>query len=217
MTDWSRAPLTEAANAIAAGKTTSRDVVEACLDRIARLNDRLNCFVDIDWKGAPAAADAADRSQRSGAALGPLHGVPLAHKDMYCRAGRVSACGSKLRADWRAPYTATALQRLDQAGALEIGRLVMVEFAMGPHGYNQNYPQCGNPWNPDHIPCGSSSGSGVAVGARMVHCSLGSDTGGSIRCPAAVSGAVGLLPATRRVSPRSPQPTAHSLDARRPL
>jgi aspartyl-tRNA(Asn)/glutamyl-tRNA(Gln) amidotransferase subunit A len=217
MTDWSRAPLTETANAIAAGKTTSRDVVEACLDRIARLNDRLNCFVDIDWKGARAAADAADRSQRSGAALGPLHGVPLAHKHMYYRAGRVSACGSKLRGDWRAPYTATALQRLDQAGALEIGRLVMVEFAMGPHGYNQNYPQCGNPWNSDHIPCGSSSGSGVAIGARMVHGSLGSDTGGSIRCPAAVSGVVGLLPTNGRVSRRGAMPMSHSLDAVGPL
>src|SRR5205814_1482909 len=82
---------------------------------------------------------------------------PMAHKDMYYRQGRVSACGSKLRADWRAPFTATALQRLDQAGALDIGRLLMVEVAMGPHGYNPNYPQCRNPWNPDHIPSGSSS------------------------------------------------------------
>src|SRR5260370_42629416 len=117
MTDWSRAPLTEAANAIAAGKTTSRDVVEACLDRIARLNDRLNCFVDIDWKGARAAADAADRSQRSGAVLGALHGVPLAHKDMYYRARPVSACGSKLPASWRAPYTAPAPHPLRHAPA----------------------------------------------------------------------------------------------------
>jgi aspartyl-tRNA(Asn)/glutamyl-tRNA(Gln) amidotransferase subunit A len=191
MTDWSTASLTEAADAIAGGRTTSRDVTEACLDRIDRLRDTLNCFVEVDRDGARAAADAADQRRLSGAPLGPLHGVPLAHKDMYYRAGRVSACGSKLRADWRAPYTATALSRLDQAGAIDLGRLAMVEFAMGPHGYNQNYPQCRNPWNPQYIPCGSSSGSGVAVGGRMVHASLGSDTGGSIRCPAAVSGVVG--------------------------
>ncbi|HEY2611672.1 MAG TPA: amidase, partial [Reyranella sp.] len=210
MADWSRASLTETAGAIAAGRTTSRDVTEACLDRIARLGDTLNCFVDVDRDGARAAADAADKRQRGGAPLGPLHGVPLAHKDMYYRAGRVSACGSKLRADWRAPYTATALGRLDRAGAIDLGRLVMVEFAMGPHGYNQNYPQCRNPWNPEYIPCGSSSGSGVAVGGRMVHASLGSDTGGSIRCPAAVSGVVGLVPTNGRVSRRGAMPMSHS-------
>ncbi|MBV8191532.1 MAG: amidase [Alphaproteobacteria bacterium] len=217
MTDYSRASLTETAGAIAAGRTTSRDVVEACLDRIARLNGTLNCFVEVDWDGAREAADAADRKQREGAPLGPLHGVPLAHKDMYYRTGRVSACGSRLREHWAPSATATALQRLDGAGAIELGRLVMVEFAMGPHGYNQNYPHCRNPWNPQHIPCGSSSGSGVAVGSRMAHASLGSDTGGSIRCPAAVSGVVGLLPTNGRVSRHGAMPMSHSLDAVGPL
>jgi aspartyl-tRNA(Asn)/glutamyl-tRNA(Gln) amidotransferase subunit A len=217
MTDFSRASLTETAGAIAAGKTTSRDVVEACLDRIAGLNGRLACFVEVDAKGARTAADAADLQQRQGKPLGPLHGVPMAHKDMYYRAGRVSACGSKLRLDWRAPYTATALHKLDRAGAIDIGRLVMVEFAMGPHGYNQNYPHCRNPWNPEHIPCGSSSGSGVAVGGRMVHAALGSDTGGSIRCPAAVSGLVGLMPTYGRVSRRGAMPMSHSFDVVGPL
>jgi aspartyl-tRNA(Asn)/glutamyl-tRNA(Gln) amidotransferase subunit A len=217
MTDWSRESLAATADAIAAGRTTSRDVTEASLDRIERLADMLNCFVEIDRKGACAAADAADRRRRDGAPLGPLHGVPLAHKDMYYRAGRVSACGSKLRADWRPPYTATALKKLDRAGAIELGRLAMVEFAMGPHGYNQNYPLCRNPWNPQHIPCGSSSGSGVAVGGRMVHGSLGSDTGGSIRCPAAVSGVVGLVPTYGRVSRRGAMPMSHSFDVVGPL
>jgi aspartyl-tRNA(Asn)/glutamyl-tRNA(Gln) amidotransferase subunit A len=217
MADFSRASLTETADAIAAGKTTAREVVEACLDRIARLNNRLNCFVEVDADGARAAADGADRRQRDGRPLGALHGVPMAHKDMYYRQGRVSACGSKLRSDWRAPYTATALTRLDQAGAIELGRLVMVEFAMGPHGYNPNYPLCRNPWNPDHIPSGSSSGSGVAVGARLVHGALGSDTGGSIRCPAAVSGLVGLMPTYGRVSRRGAMPMSHSLDVVGPL
>jgi aspartyl-tRNA(Asn)/glutamyl-tRNA(Gln) amidotransferase subunit A len=217
MTDYSRAPLVETAAAIATGRTTSRDVVEACLDRIERLNGTLNSFVEVDRDGARKAADAADRKRQSGATLGPLHGVPMAHKDMYYRAGRVSACGSILRAHWPAPYTATAVQRLDEAGAIDVGRLVMVEFAMGPHGYNQNYPHCRNPWNPQHIPCGSSSGSGVAVGSRMVHASLGSDTGGSIRCPAAVSGVVGLLPTNGRVSRHGAMPMSHSFDAVGPL
>ena len=183
MKDWSRATLTDTAAAIASGATSSRDVVEASLDRINRLDPLLHCFIEVDVAGARAAADAADRHRRAGGKLGPLHGVPVAHKDMYYRPERVSSCGSKLRSDWKGPVTATALDRLDRAGAIEIGRLVMVEFAMGPHGYNQNYPQCRNPWNPQYIPCGSSSGSGVAVGGRMVHASLGSDTGGSIRMP----------------------------------
>jgi len=217
MTDWSRASLTETAGAIAAGKTSSRDVVEACLDRIGRLNGTLNCFVEVDGDGARAAADAADSKQRHGGRIGPLHGVPMAHKDMYYRAGKVSACGSKLRADWRAPFTATALQCLDQAGAVELGRLLMVEFAMGPHGYNPNYPQCRNPWNTEYIPSGSSSGSGVAVGGRLIHAALGSDTGGSIRCPAAVSGVTGLMPTYGRVSRRGAMPMSHSLDVVGPL
>ena len=95
--DWSRASLTETADAIAAGQTTARDVVEACLDRIGRLNGTLNCFVELDSTGARAAADAADAAQRQGKTLGPLHGVPMAHKDMYYRQGKVSACGSKRR------------------------------------------------------------------------------------------------------------------------
>jgi aspartyl-tRNA(Asn)/glutamyl-tRNA(Gln) amidotransferase subunit A len=217
MTDWSRASLSETVQAIASGMTTSRAVVEACLDRIHRLDKTLSCFIEIDAAGARAAADRADARQRAGHPLGPLHGVPLAHKDMYYRAGRMSACGSKLRADWKAPYTATVLEKLDRAGAIEVGRLVMVEFAMGPHGYNQNYPLCRNPWSPDYIPCGSSSGSGVAVGGRMVHGSLGSDTGGSVRCPASVAGVVGLVPTYGRVSRRGAMPMSFSFDVVGPL
>lgn len=118
MTDWSRASLAGTADAIAAGRTTSRDVTDASLDRIGRLADTLNCFVQIDRQGARAAADAADRRQRAGARLGPLHGVPLPHKDMYYRAGRVSACVSKLRADWSAPYTATVADAAPSVAAV---------------------------------------------------------------------------------------------------
>jgi aspartyl-tRNA(Asn)/glutamyl-tRNA(Gln) amidotransferase subunit A len=217
MKDWSKESLTDTADAIARGKTTSREVVDACLDRFERIGKTLGCFVDLDTGAARAAAEAADKALVAGQHTGLLHGVPLAHKDMYYRVGRVSACGSRLRSDFFPNETATALTRLDQAGALEIGRLVMVEFAMGPHGYNQNYPPCRNPWNPQHIPCGSSSGSGVAVGARLVHGSLGSDTGGSIRCPAAVSGVVGLSPTPGRVSRHGTMPMSFSLDCLGPL
>jgi len=128
-----------------------------------------------------------------------------------------SACGSRLPGAAPRTETATVLERLDAAGAIEIGRLVMVEYAMGPHGYNANYPQCRNPWNLDCIPSGSSSGSGVAVAARLVHGSLGSDTGGSIRTPAAVNGVVGLVPSQGRVSRHGVMPMSFSLDIVGPL
>ncbi len=216
MTDWATATLVDTADAIAAGQVRSREVMEACLDRASSVADRLACFVELDVDKARAAADAADAAQKSGGPLGALHGVPLAHKDMYYRPGEVSHCGSRLR---DGPQTAqsTVLSRFDAAGAVEMGRLVMVEFAMGPHGYNANYPVCRNAWNPDYIPCGSSSGSGVAVAARLVHGSMGSDTGGSIRCPASVSGVVGLLPTYGRVSRHGTMPMSFSLDALGPL
>jgi aspartyl-tRNA(Asn)/glutamyl-tRNA(Gln) amidotransferase subunit A len=109
------------------------------------------------------------------------------------------------------------LERLDAAGAVEVGRLAMVEFAMGPHGFNANYPLCRNPHDLDRIPCGSSSGSGAAVAARLVHGSLGSDTGGSIRCPAAVNGVTGLMPTNGRVSRSGVMPMSFSLDVVGPL
>lgn len=216
MIDWSRATLVDTADAIAAGTVRAREVMEACLDRASHVAEHLACFVDLDRDKALAAADAADAAQRSGQPLGPLHGVPLAHKDMYYRPGEISQCGSRLR---DAPQTAqsTVLSRFDAAGAVEMGRLVMVEFAMGPHGYNANYQVCRNAWNPDYIPCGSSSGSGVAVAARLVHGSMGSDTGGSIRCPASVAGVVGLLPTYGRVSRHGTMPMSFSLDSLGPL
>jgi aspartyl-tRNA(Asn)/glutamyl-tRNA(Gln) amidotransferase subunit A len=212
MADWADASLTEAADAIRSGVASAREVAEACLDRATRLDPILHCYVELDAAQTLAAADTADLAVKRGGPLGPLHGIPMAHKDMYYRSGRVSGLGSRLRQEVVPSETATVLARLDRAGAIETGRLVMVEFALGPHGYNANHPFCRNSWNPDYIPAGSSSGSGVAVSTGMVFASLGSDTGGSIRCPAAVSGVVGLMPTYGRVSRSGVMPMSFSLD-----
>ncbi len=123
---------------------------------------------------------------------GPLHGVPMAHKDMYYDAGKVVTCGSKIRRDFVATTTSTALQRLKDAGTVRLGSLQMVEFAYGPTGHNVHYGAVRNPWNVDHITGGSSSGSGSAVAARLTFAALGSDTGGSIRMPAHFCGVTGF-------------------------
>jgi aspartyl-tRNA(Asn)/glutamyl-tRNA(Gln) amidotransferase subunit A len=209
--------LTDLADAIAARRVTSRAATEAYLARIDALDGTVAAYVAVDAEGAMRAADAADAAVARGDRLGPLHGVPLAHKDMYYRAGEPTECGSRVREGFRPSFTATVLQRLDAAGAITLGRLAMVEFAMGPHGYNENLRQCRNPWNLDHVPCGSSSGSGVAVAARLAAGSLGSDTGGSVRCPASANGVTGLLPTWSRVSRYGVMPMSPSLDSVGPL
>ena len=152
------------------------------------------------------------RAVKDGRAIGPLHGVPLAHKDMFYRAGEVCTCGSKIRADFVPDHTATVLTRLDAAGGIELGRLNMAEFAMGPTGHNEHFGRCRNPWNPDYITGGSSSGSGAAVAAGLAFGALGSDTGGSVRLPAAACGVVGIKPTLGRVSRYGTMPLSHSLD-----
>lgn len=209
--------LGEVADAIAARKVSSEEVVRACLDRIDRLDPRLHFFVWREREEALRAAREADARVASGEPLGALHGVPMAHKDMFYVAGKLATCGSKIRRDFRPAYTATVMERLAAAGAIHLGGLAMVEWALGPHGFNAHLEQCRNPWNPEHIPCGSSSGSGVAVGARAVYAALGSDTGGSIRCPAAVSGVVGICPTYGRVSRHGMMPMSFSLDCGGPL
>lgn len=209
--------LAEAAATIAAGDVSSREMTEACLKRMTALNPKVKALAGLDEADALAQADAADAARAKGDALGALHGVPLAHKDMYYRRGRVSACGSAIRKDFRPDHTATALQRLDAAGALDIARLNMVEFAFGVTGHNDVVGTPRNPWNTDHMTGGSSSGSGVAVASRMCFGALGSDTGGSIRLPAACCGLVGMKPTYGRVSRHGAMPLAHSLDTVGPL
>ena len=165
--------LTEVAQAIAQKRLSSREVTKSCLDRIAQWQPRLNAFLAIEPDEALAAADAADAALATGNAGGVLHGVPLAHKDMYYDAGKIVTCGSKIRRDFVATTTSTALQRLKDAGTIRLGSLQMVEFAYGPTGHNTHYGAVHNPWGLDHITGGSSSGSGSAVAARLTFAALG--------------------------------------------
>jgi len=195
--------LAEAAQALRRRELSSQDLLAACRARIERWQPRINAFVS--------------QEPRNSGREGPLGGVPLAHKDMFYRAGRVSNCGSKIRRGWVAAETAAVLERLDAAGALDIGTLNMAEFAYGPTGHNEHWGDCRNPWNPDYITGGSSSGSGAAVAARLVFGALGSDTGGSVRLPAAACGVTGLKTTWGRVSRHGAMPLSHSLDTIGPL
>ena len=209
--------LTEVAQAIAQKRFSSREVTKSCLDRIAHWQPRLNAFLAIEPDEALAAADAADAALAKGNARGALHGVPLAHKDMYYDAGRIVTCGSKIRRDFVATSTSTALQRLKDAGTIRLGSLQMVEFAYGPTGHNAHYGAVHNPWGLDHITGGSSSGSGSAVAARLTFAALGSDTGGSIRMPAHFCGVTGLKTTYGRISRAGAMPLSQSLDTVGPL
>ncbi len=209
--------LTEVAQAIAQKRFSSREVTKSCLDRIAQWQPRLNAFLAIEPDEALAAADAADAALAKGSAGGALHGVPLAHKDMYYDAGKIVTCGSKIRRDFVATSTSTALQRLKDAGTIRLGSLQMVEFAYGPTGHNTHYGAVHNPWGLDHITGGSSSGSGSAVAARLTFAALGSDTGGSIRMPAHFCGVTGLKTTYGRISRAGAMPLSQSLDTVGPL
>jgi len=216
-TDPALMSLAEVASAIAARQLSSREVTRALLHRIAQWQPRLNAFMAIESEAALKAADQADAALARGESRGPLHGVPLAHKDMYYDAGKVVTCGSAIRRDFVATSTSTALQRLKDAGAIRLGSLQMAEFAYGPTGHNAHYGPVHNPFAPDHITGGSSSGSGAAVAARLTFAALGSDTGGSIRMPAHFCGVTGLKTTYGRVSRAGAMPLSHSLDTVGPL
>jgi aspartyl-tRNA(Asn)/glutamyl-tRNA(Gln) amidotransferase subunit A len=209
--------LTEIAQAIAQKRCSSREATQSCLDRIAPWQPRLNAFMAIEAEAALAAADEADAALSKGNSRGALHGVPLAHKDMYYDVGKVVTCGSKIRRDFVATTTSTALQRLKDAGTIRLGSLQMSEFAYGPTGHNAHYGPVHNPWAFDRITGGSSSGSGSAVAARLTFAALGSDTGGSIRMPAHFCGVTGLKTTYGRISRAGAMPLSQSLDTVGPL
>ena len=215
--DPARATLTEAAAALARGELSSVELTRSCLERAHRLNAELNCFIRIEDEAALAAARAADAARAAGAAPGPLHGVPIALKDMFYDPARITSSGSQLRRAFRATTTATVVARLTAAGAVNLGALNMTEFALGPTGHNVHYGDCRNPWNTAHIAGGSSSGAAAATAARLAFAALGSDTGGSIRIPAAANGVVGLKPTYGRVSRAGVMPLSWSADHVGPL
>ncbi|MBM3560032.1 MAG: amidase, partial [Alphaproteobacteria bacterium] len=195
------------------------DAVEACLERIARLDSRLHAFVDVYDKEARLAGEAADKAIRSGHALGPLHGVPIAIKDLADVEGRVTTGGSAIWRERRAAGTATLVRRLIGAGMIVLGKVHTAELAFSSFGTNQHL---GTPWNPwdagvHRTPGGSSSGSGVAVAARLAPCAVGTDTGGSVRVPASWCGITGLKTTIGRISCHGVLANTPTLDTPGPM
>ncbi len=205
------------ARAIRDRQVSALKAMEATLARAQAVQPKLNAFLRIDTDLALEAARLADRDLARGHLRGPLHGVPMAHKDMYYRKGVASSYGGKIGSSRPAPSTATALERLDAAGAIQFGVLNLAECAFGPTGHNYHHGHCRNAWNPDHITGGSSSGAGTAVAARATYAALGSDTGGSIRLPASICGTAGLKPTYGRVSRAGAMPLSYTMDTVGPL
>jgi aspartyl-tRNA(Asn)/glutamyl-tRNA(Gln) amidotransferase subunit A len=212
--DWS---LVETVDAIKQKRISALEVAEASLQRITERRPVINCFIRVDEERTIAQARLADAAIAAKRETGPLHGAILGHKDMYYRAGFPVTCGSAIRRAFVPDITATVLDKLDNAGGVDVGALNMSEFASGPTGHNEHWGHCRNPWNPAHITGGSSTGSGSAVGGRVVHASLGSDTGGSIRLPAGICGVYGIKATQGRVSRHGVMGLSFSLDNVGPL
>lgn len=217
MTDLATLSVTEAADAFARGEATAEALVRASLARIDAHDGKVNAVIRLDREAALEAAAAQDKARAGGVRPGPLAGVPMMHKDMYYRAGKVSSCGSRIRRDFRPAVTATVLRRLDAAGAIDMGTLNMAEFAQNPTGHNAHFGDCHNPWNLAYCTGGSSSGSGAGVAARFFAAALGSDTGGSIRLPAGICGVTGIKGTQTRVSRAGVMPLSFSMDNVGPL
>jgi len=194
------------------GDLTSRALTEACLQRIQQLNRSLNAFVTVDSEGALARADAIDAKRRNGESVGLLQGLPVGVKDNMCQVDQLASCGSRMLHNYKPPYDAHVIERLNAEDGVVIGTLNMDEFAMGSSTETSVHGVTRNPWNVEHSPGGSSGGSAVAVAAGMVPLALGSDTGGSIRQPASFTGVVGMKPTYGRVSRFGLVAFASSLD-----
>ena len=209
--------LAATSNALQHGEVTSCQLVEACLARIRQYQRAVNCFIDVRPDNAWQQAEVADREIGARRYRGPLHGIPLAEKDMFFTPGKSSTMGSSFGHTFVPKTRATVLDRIEAAGAVSLGTLHMSEFAAGPTGQNEYLGSCRNPWNTNYISGGSSSGSACAVAARFVYGSLGSDTGGSIRLPAGMCGVVGLKPTHGVVSRHGAMPRCWSLDIIGPI
>ncbi|MDQ6980540.1 MAG: Asp-tRNA(Asn)/Glu-tRNA(Gln) amidotransferase subunit GatA [Ghiorsea sp.] len=208
--------LSDIQTQLEAGQTTAVEVAQLYLDRIAAHNDDLNAFVFIDPEHVLAQAEASD-AYRAEHAARPLEGLPIAVKDIFCTQNGPTRCCSNILEGFEAPYDAHVITRLKEAGAVLVGKTNMDEFAMGSSNETSAFGGCKNPWNTDCIPGGSSGGSAVAVAAGLTPAALGTDTGGSIRQPAALTGLVGLKPTYGRISRRGIIAFASSLDQAGPM
>jgi aspartyl-tRNA(Asn)/glutamyl-tRNA(Gln) amidotransferase subunit A len=204
---------------IGAGRLSPIDAVDALLARIGTDDAKLHAYVEVYADDARLAAEAADRAIRSGHRIGPLHGIPIALKDLVEIEGRVTTGGSQVWRDRRSRFTATIARRMVAAGMIVIGKTHTVEFAMGGWGTNQHRGTPWNPWDPDvaRTPGGSSSGTGVAVAACLAPWGIGTDTGGSVRLPASWCGLTGLKTTIGRVSTHGILPLSPSLDTPGPM
>ena len=208
--------LRELAAGLRARQFSSRELAQHFLDRIARLDPALNSFVTVCADAALTEADVADARLAAGEA-GPLTGIPIAHKDIFCTHGVRTSCGSRMLDPFVAPYDATLVTRLKTAGMVMLGKTNMDEFAMGSSNETSWYGPVRNPWDRDRVPGGSSGGSAAAVAARLTPAATGTDTGGSIRQPAALCGITGLKPTYGRVSRWGMIAFASSLDQGGPM
>jgi len=205
------ASLPELRRALDARQISSVELATLFLDRIDALNPRLNAFITVDHDGALASARAADERIAAGDA-GALTGIPLAHKDVFCTEGVLTSCGSKMLSNFVSPYDAHVVSLLKSAGVVSLGKTNMDEFAMGSSNESSYYGAVRNPWNTAHVPGGSSGGSAAAVAARLTPLATGTDTGGSVRQPAAFCGITGIKPTYGLVSRYGMIAYASSLD-----
>ena len=203
--------IADIAAALRARQYSARELAEHFLERIGRLDDRINAYISVTREQALAAADRADAQLSTGKA-GPLTGVPIAHKDIFCTDGTKTSCGSRMLDNFVAPYDATVVQRLHAAGTVMLGKTNMDEFAMGSSNETSFFGPVHNPWDLERVPGGSSGGSAAAVAAGLCAAATGTDTGGSIRQPAAFCGITGIKPTYGRCSRWGMIAFASSLD-----
>jgi aspartyl-tRNA(Asn)/glutamyl-tRNA(Gln) amidotransferase subunit A len=208
---------TQLVRLLASGEARAVEVVGAFLEQIERTEPRLQAFLEVHKESALATAESVDRRRSAGQPLGPLAGVPVAIKDIFCTRNGRTTCGSRMLETFRSPYDATIVARLQAAGAIVVGKTNMDEFAMGSSTENSAFHSTRNPWDLDCVPGGSSGGAAASVAARQVPLSVGTDTGGSIRQPAAFCGIVGLKPTYGRVSRYGLVAFASSLDQAGPM
>lgn len=210
--DLVRQDAATVAAAMQAGEVSSVEVTQACLDRIDAVDGEVHAFLHVDRDAALASARVIDEQRASGAQLGPLAGVPLALKDVLTMRGVPTTCGSRILEGWRPPYDSTVVERLREAGVVILGKTNMDEFAMGSSTEHSAYGPTRNPWDLERIPGGSGGGSAAALAAFEAPLAIGTDTGGSIRQPAAVTGTVGVKPTYGGVSRYGLIALASSLD-----